>query len=419
MIMTHRMLIAACVSASIAGIAAPARAATLWAGGFYGAAKDAAINDPEDRGDELYDEGREAIEEGKYERAVDRFTRLAEMKTSRTDAALYWKAYSLSKLGRRADALGTLADLQQQFKDSRWLKDAKALEVELRQASGQPVSPEAQSDEEVKLMALRALMQSDADRALPVLEQLLAGNSSPKVKDRALFVLSQSNSAKAREVITNVAKGSANPDLQLRAIRYIGMMGDNQSRQALADVYRASNDAAVKRAVLRSYMLSGDRERLLVVAKSETAPELRGEAVQQLGVLGAANELGQMYQSETSVDVKKRILQAMFVGGASAKLIDLAKTERDPQLRTTAIRNLGLMSASQTGDALTSIYRSDTNADVRKAVINALFVQNNGHAMVELARAEKDPQMKKDLVSKMSNMGKSKEITDYLMELLK
>src|SRR4029450_14138573 len=59
----------------------------------------------EERADELYSDGREAIEEGKYHRAVDRFDRLIELKTTRTDAALYWKAYSLPKLGRRAARL--------------------------------------------------------------------------------------------------------------------------------------------------------------------------------------------------------------------------------------------------------------------------------------------------------------------------
>src|SRR5437763_617427 len=68
----------------------------------------------DDRADELYDQGRELIEEGKYDRAVERFNRLIELKSNRTDAALYWKAYSLSKLGQRADALTTLGDLQKQ-----------------------------------------------------------------------------------------------------------------------------------------------------------------------------------------------------------------------------------------------------------------------------------------------------------------
>ena len=97
------------------------------------------------------------------------------------------------------------------------MKDAKALEVEVRQSTGQPMSPESTNDEELKLMALRGLMNSDSERAMPIIEQMLAGPNSPKVKDRALFVLSQSNSSRARDIIGTVAKGG-NPDLQLKAM---------------------------------------------------------------------------------------------------------------------------------------------------------------------------------------------------------
>ena len=51
-------------------------------------------------------------------------------------------------------------------------------------------------------------------------------------------------------------------------------------------------------------------------------------------------------------------------------------------------------------------------------MINALFIQNNATALVTLARAEKSVEMKKEIVAKLSVM-KSKEATDYLMELLK
>jgi tetratricopeptide (TPR) repeat protein len=374
----------------------------------------------EERADELYSDGREAIEEGKYDRAVDRFDRLIELKTTRTDAALYWKAYSLAKLGRRADALSVLSDLQQRFKDSRWIRDAKALELEIRQSTGQSVAPESQNDDELKLMALRGLMQSDSERAMPIIEQMLSGTNSPKVKDRALFVLSQSNSARAREIMSNIAKGSGNPDLQLRAIKYLGIMGGSDNRQILADVYRASSDAAVKRSIIRSFMVSGDRTRLLSLAKTETEAGLRGEAVQQLGVMGAHTELAELYATETSVDVKKRIIQAMFVGGSADKLIELAKTEKDMTLRRTAVRNLGLMGSSKTAEAIKAIYlASDSTPEIRKEAVNALFLQNNGRVLVELARAEKDPALKKELVSKMSLMQGSKEVTDYLLELLK
>ncbi len=360
----------------------------------------------DDRADDLYDRARDLIEQGKFDRAVPDLDRLIALKSNRTDAAIYWKAYSLSKLGQRAEALTALGDLYKQFADSRWIRDAKALEVEVRQASGQPVSPASQDDEELKLMALRGIMQSDPEQALPVIEKMLTGTNSPKVKDRALFVLSQSHSARAREIIAGVARGSANPDLQLRAIRYIGIMGGQDNRQILSDVYKSSNDSA------------GDKDRLFTAAKSETDPSLRSEAIRQLGVMHASGELAQLYQSEASVEQKKSILQSMFVGGDSDKLIELAKGERDPELRKTAIRNLGLMKRPGTSEALTGIYASDASVEVKKAVINALFLQSNATGLVTLARAEKNVDLKKEIVSELSVM-KSKEATDYLMELLK
>lgn len=379
----------------------------------------ARVGNADDKEDQLYERAREAIENGRYERALDDLNRILAMNGARADAALYWKVYSLAKIGQRAEALAAAADLQKRFKDSKWLKDAKALEVELRQASGQAVSPETENDEDLKLLALRGLMQSDPERALPMIEKLLSGTSSIKVKENALFVLTQSRSARAREIIAGVAKGGSNPDLQLRAIRFLGAMNSAENQQILDDAYRATPDPAVKAAVIRSFMVSGDHARLLALAKSEKDDALRGEAVRQLGNMRAGAELAELYQSERSLDVKKQILHGMFVGGYADKLIELAKSEKNPELRMTAIHDLGNMRRTETSDALVAIYASDTNTDVRNTIINALFVQGNGKALVDIARAEKNMDMKKGIVSKLSMMPKSKEAQDYLLELLK
>jgi tetratricopeptide (TPR) repeat protein len=371
-----------------------------------------------DRAEALYRQARQSIDQGRYETAIEQLDRLVGMAGgNRVDAALYWKSYTLAKQGQRAAALTTLADMQKRFADSRWLKDARALEVEIRQASGQAVSPDAQNDEELKLLALRGLMQSDPDRAVPMIERLLAGNSSVKLQENALFVLSQSRSPRARDIITTVAK-SGNPDVQLRAIRYLGAIGGPENRQILDEVYRTSTDLAIKRAILRSFMVAGDRPRLLALAKTESSPELRGEAIQQLGIVHASAELSDLYLSESSVDVKKRILQAMFVSGAADKLIELARTEKDPELRRSVIHNLGLIGGGKTGDALRSIYGSEVGADARREIINALFLQQNAAALVDMARVEKDAALKKEIVTKLSLM-KSKEASDYFLELLK
>jgi hypothetical protein len=238
------------------------------------------------------------------------------------------------------------------------------------------------------------------------------------VKENALFVLSQSRSARARDIISSVAKGSGNPDLQLRAVRYLGAIGGPENRQILEEVYRSTNDIAVKRAVIRSFVPSGDRERLMSIAKSESSPELRGEAIQQLGAMRATAELSEMYAGESSPEVRRRIIQSLMVSGATDKLGELARTEKDPELRRTAIRNLGVMSAAKTGDLLRTLYGPESSIEVKKEVVNALFIQRNASTLVELARQEKNAELKREIVSKLSNM-RDKVATDYLLELLK
>jgi tetratricopeptide (TPR) repeat protein len=366
-----------------------------------------------------YDRATRALDRGQYEQAAEAFAKVAAQSGRKAEGALYWQAYALSRLGKRADALARLDELLQKYPSGRWANDAKALQLDVRQASGQTVSPDKTQDEELKAMALRSLMMHDPERAVPMLEGVLTGASSPKIKEQALFVLAQSGSPQARDILGRIARGQGgNPDLQLKAVRYLAMFGKQESRQILSDVYAGTQDVDVKRQVLQAFMLAGDRDRLLAAAKSETSPELRAEAVRQLGMMGAQAELGQLYKTEASVKVKEQLLQAMFISGASDKLLEMAKAESDAALRKAAVRNLGMMDAKKTGEALVQFYREDKDPAVKKAAIQGLFMQGNATALVSLARSETNPELKKQIVSQLSLM-KNKEAQDYMLELLK
>lgn len=369
------------------------------------------------REDSLYEEGQQAIEDGGWQRAVTLFTELAQIKGARTDAALYWRAYALDRMGQKAEALAAAAELIKSYPSSKWLNDARALELQVRQSAGQPVRPEAEADEELKLLALQGLQHSDPEQAVPMLEKILQGAQSPRMKDRALFVLAQSNSARARQVLANIARGNTNPDLQRKAIQYLGIHGGRESRELLGEIYQSAKDVDVKRRILRAFAMSGERARVLAAATGETVPELRAEAVQQLGVMGAHDELAQLYQKESSVDVKKRIIQAMFVGGNVTRISELALNEPNVELRRAAIRNLGMMGSSKSADTLLALYAKEKDPAIRKTIVEALFLQNNAEQLVALARKETDPAMRKEMVSRLSMM-RSKVALDYLMEII-
>ena len=375
------------------------------------------VREAADRTNQDYRAGTEAIEKRRYDKAIADFDRVIEAKSARADGAYYWKAYAQNKLGRRNEALGTLSQLEKAYPQSRWLNDAKALQVEVRQAAGQPVSPESESNDDLKLLALNNIMNSQPDRAIPVLEKLLRDPSpSPQLKQRALFVLAQSHDPRARSTLVAIAKGAANPDLQLRAVEFLGMSG-KENAQALSEIYGATSDVSVKRAVLRAYMMSQNRDRLFAAAKSEQNPELRGEAVRMLGMAHGQDELAQLYKTESSAEVKREILRGLMMAHATGRLIELARNETDPALRTEAIRMLGMTRSDETRNALIGMYSSDTDKEVKREIVNALFLQQDAKPLIELARKETDPGLKKDIVSRLSMM-KSKEATDYMMEIL-
>ena len=312
------------------------------------------------RGDDgLYSNGQRALDRSQWDEALSNFNRVVSNAGPRAEGALYWKAYTLNKLGRRDEARAAIADLRKMYPMSRWLDDANALDMEIQQAAGRSVPPENQPDEELKLMALNALVRSDPDRALPLLENLLKSAQTPRLKERALFVLSQTDSPRAQQMLEQVARGGGNPDLQVTAITYLGAISRRRGNsQPLYDIYAATSDVNVKRALLQALRSAGDTDHIMQAIKIEKSPELRAEGIRLLGAKADA------------------------------------------------------------GDALAAMWATETDQQVKYAILDSLNGQRNAKALVDLARKEKDPQMKKEIVRRLSNM-ESKEATDYLMEILK
>jgi hypothetical protein len=356
------------------------------------------------------------LDQRQWEEAVNTFNQVIEQKGAKAEGAYYWKAYALSKLGRVNDASAAIAELQKTYPNGRWLNDARALEVEMKQAGGQAVSPERESDDDLKLMAINSLISSDPERAIPLLEKILKSQSSPKLKERALFVLAQSKNPKGRDIVLQLAKGGANPDLQVKAVEYLGVYG-KENLQPLSEIYSSTNDPSVKRAILNSYMRARDKEHLVSIAKSETNTDLRTQAIHGLGALGGQAELEQIYAHEPSVELREQILHALVRNSTSAKLLEIARNEKEPRLRRTAINMLGVRKKEDTADALVSMYGSETDKNIKREIVNALFVQGNAKAIIDVARKEPDVNLKREAVQKLSMM-KSKEATDFMMELL-
>jgi tetratricopeptide (TPR) repeat protein len=200
----------------------------------------------------------------------------------RPDAITYWMAYAHYKLGEAKDALNALSKLSKTWPDSGWRNDARALEIEIRQSSGQPVRPETIEDEELKILALQGLVRAGRPEAMPALERIVFGVNPPRVKERAMFVLAQTPSPKAREVMVKVIKGGANPDLQVVAVRHLAAFGP-ESEDLLTDAYGSTSDTRVKEAVISQLAARNRANALVSLARKEKDANLKKRIVERLG----------------------------------------------------------------------------------------------------------------------------------------
>jgi HEAT repeat protein len=363
--------------------------------------------------DEVYQSAKDALDNGEYDSALKQFDEVIKIHGRKADGATYWKAYSLNKAGNKAQALTAIGELRKNYPKSNWLRDAGALEQEIRGVS----NPDNIPDEELKLLAIQSLMNSDPEKAVPLLEKIITGNYPTKLKERALFVLAQSNSDKAQQILMTLAKANNQPDLQKRAIRNIGMNSNSRNRAVLKEIYNSSTDVSVKKSVFQAWLMCGCKDDVAALAKTEKNPELRREAIRYLGMMGGRAELLDFYKNSSDVETREEAVGAMLLCGCSHELAEIVQTEKDPAVLDKAINTLGLVGGEESLTALTKVYNSQADVSVKKKVINALFLHGAGREMVALAKKETNPVLKRSLIEKMSLMN-SPEISDYMMEIL-
>jgi len=417
-----------------------------------------------------YDRGTALLDLGRYDEAIAVFDGVIKAGGSKAEGAHYWKAYAQNRLGQWSEALATLDAMLKAYANGRWAGDARALQVEVKRASGQPVSPDQTTDDEIKLIALNSIVRTQPDQVVAIIEKMLAGAASPRVKERALLVLSQAPTPRAKEMLIEIANGKGNPDLQMKAIDYFGNFAssDPTTIKQLVQIYRAVSDVDVKKRVIRSLATQGrfsmamqfylqeadfavpgrvgpnpivvpdvppgvsadvppsvSADAARVRARDATEREARRDALTDQrakareGLAADARAaLWQIYQSESSVELKREVLRTSFLVGEPVKLIEIVRAEKDPELRRAGVRSLGLVKDQRATDALLAVYREDKNPDVRRSVIDALAIQQSAAVLIQLARQETDPGMKRRLVERLSTM-KNKEATDYMMEILR
>jgi hypothetical protein len=264
---------------------------------------------PEDDG--AYAIGTRAMDEHRWPDAVTAFDKVISAKGDRVDAALYWKAYSLNKLGNTPLAVATCKQLRAQFANSSWNRDCDTIAVNVqvdtqvdgdkdknkvkvrtdrpyvyidRGERGEDGVPRG-SDEDLKLIALSAMLRRDPAQTIPLLRGILSGNDPISVKKHALFVLAQSKTPEADSILRDAALGKLDPQLQSQAIQTMAVFQGSKANDTLAEVYRTTTDPKIKKSIINAMFITKDAPRMVEMAKNEKDLELKRQLVQQLALM--------------------------------------------------------------------------------------------------------------------------------------
>jgi HEAT repeat protein len=358
----------------------------------------------------LYWQGHEALGQNDWNLALERFRelekQLAGSKTEPADAAIYWQAYALSQARRNREAAAEIDRLRQAYPKSAWLDDAESLlSRESREdrgdRGGEHRTPRDEREQDA-LMALDALLAGGSEKAVPLLQRVLAGNHTDRVKGRAMFVLSQIDPKAADVAVDAIIRGNGSSRLKSEAIRMIAAGGSRQSLDRLLPLYRDSADKDVKRGVLDAFLI-GDRADLLVqVIASEPDARQRRHAIDKLGAMGEADELKKLYGTRSDAQDRRAILRALGIAGSSDSLLEVARSEKDPEVRAEAIRAIGIAGGKQVGEQVLAFYDPSQPEVVREAVIQALVIAGATDEMVKLYRKETNPKLRRDLLTRIT-----------------
>jgi HEAT repeat protein len=200
--------------------------------------------------------------------------------------------------------------------------------------------------------------------------------------------------AKALEVEIRGDAGDAplSEDEELKLYALNGLLGSDPERALpiLQKFLQGNHKPLLKEQAL--FVLSQSdspeaRKILIDVARGSAHPELQLKAVEYLGIAG-------------DVEI----------------LAELARQEKNAPVRAQAIHGLGLVESEKSSAALRSIYSSSSDASIRKAVLEAFFIQENARALIELFRAEKDREVRREIVRYLSQMD-SEEAEQFVSKI--
>ena len=416
----------------------------------------------DDPADSLYRAGREQLNRGDHRRAADTFERIVARYPRSTYAgdALYWQAYSLyrtGEIGQLRQAVRVLDRQRAEYARAATRGDADALAIRVKgelarrgdsraaedvATRGRTVAQQPCArgdDEDERAEAINALLQMNAERAMPILKAVLAKKDecSAGLREKAVFLVSQKRTSETEDIMLDVVRNDPSREVRKKAVFWLGQVHTDRAAQALVQMLETtSTDADMrKEAVFALMQQPTDRGQTAVRRVAEdprASSELREHAVFWLGqrrsaenasyLRGLFDRLASAPEGSENEKIRQKILfslSQMRGQGNDAWLMQVAADSK----HSVETRKQAIFSAGQAGVStaeLTALYSRVNEREIKEQLIWVLSQKRDDDAvtrLMEIARRDPDRELRKKAIFWLGQSNDPR-VRDFLLEII-
>ncbi|HZD04079.1 MAG TPA: HEAT repeat domain-containing protein, partial [Longimicrobiales bacterium] len=410
----------------------------------------------QDPADSLYRAAREALNRRDYRRSAQLFREIRERypDSGYVGDSYYLQALALQQAGGTAEleeALGLLETMLRERPGAATRADARALRVRIRgslarrgdvEAAMEVTEQAAQScdeeDQGVRAAALSALLQMDAARATPILEEVLRDRDacSSELRKQAVFILGRKSPPDPgmADIFLDLAYRNPDPDPEVReaAVFWLSQAPTDEALDALESILEAPDaDAKLQETALFAVARQDSPrsgEILRSYAERADAPRgLREAAILQIGRnerFGGGDYLRRLYGRIQDPELRENVFYGIAQSGGEANgswLLERARDpDEDPELRRMALYWAGQAGAVGTED-LEAMYESATDREMKEQVIFVLAREDDPgavDALMDIAASEEDRELRQQAVFWLGRSDDPR-VPDFLLRLIR
>jgi TolA-binding protein/HEAT repeat protein len=432
-----------------------------------------------DVADSLYRAARQALNSSQYARAAELFKSIRDKypRSSYVPNTYYWQAFALYRDGSE-DALRSareaLRTQASQFSKATTRRDAEALlrrvqgtlarlgdrdaaesvTVEADAVAPTPPTPptgpgpviaaaprgryhlrneSCDDEDDIRIAAVNALLQMDADRAVPILKTILArrDTGSTCLRRKAVFLISQKRSSETSAILLNAVRSDPDQEVREQGVFWLSQVPGEETVAALDSILRDPRtdpdiqDKAIF--ALSQHNSSRSGSILRAYAERRDAPEeMREKAIFWLGQRNSSENaqfLKDLYSKVENDDLKEKIIFSLSqMGGADNYrwLMDIAlNTKEDIEIRKKALFWAGQGHNVDVAD-LVKLYDSMNDREMREQLI-FVYSQRREEAaldkLFQIGKNDPDRELRKKAIFWVGQ-SRSPRAAAYLQELI-